>query len=61
MIVACEKFQDKVYIVDGNGRFWRFEINWAGEPQVIALTKLFRPDELNAMVRPQLAHWDTSL
>jgi hypothetical protein len=61
MIVKVEQFQDKAYILDDNGRIWRFKLNFAGEPEVALLTKWLSHERINAVCQPQLARFDGEL
>ena len=59
MIITCEQYQDKVYILDANGRIWRFKMNFAGEPEIQLLTEWLSHERIKALITPTtLARFD---
>lgn len=58
MIIICEQYQDKVYILDANGRIWRITMNFAGEPEINLLPHLLSHDQIKATIKPKIAMFD---
>jgi hypothetical protein len=60
MIVMTERYQGKLYVLDANGRIWRFDIGYDGQPTIQEIGYLSH-DAMRHLDEPKLASHDKSL